>query len=306
MSSNSRLFVMIVAAHVLQIGTVADAWAQACCTGGLAVSPARLAPTEDVLVGLQTRAMGNLGQWNARGDWQPLPSGSRELSNQTDLVAAARLKDWQFSARLPWIETLRQTVRAGQAIGGGFGDVDAGIRYDFRLVRQGWQGLGVAAIVGLTVPTGRPVERAQAAQAVDATGTGAWQPRAGMAVEGLLGPWLTQVSLGITQPSTRQIADMAVRTGWQGAVGLAVARVWSRGISSAFSLGYLRAADTKVSGVAIADSGHDAYNVGVSLSTWLGDWRVGMLASGTPPLSGVGHNQPVTAGMTLTALRVWP
>ncbi len=162
--------------------TPAGALAQACCAGGAAVTPARLDPHEDLLVGVEVRAARVVGAFRADGGYAGLPAGASELDFEQDVLAAVRVLDrGQLALQIPWLETRR--VQGGYSeLGGGLGDINFGARYDVALAGWSavWPGLGLLA--GLTAPTGTAPDAAHKALATDATGVGAFQGTLGVAL----------------------------------------------------------------------------------------------------------------------------
>jgi hypothetical protein len=95
---------------------------------------------------------------------------------------------------VPLVETLRANPLDGSHFGGGIGDVNLGARYDFLLAGQSQYAPGIAALAGVTFPTGTAVESATAPLAVDATGIGAFQGNLALALEQTFGRWLVNAT----------------------------------------------------------------------------------------------------------------
>src|SRR5262249_13201873 len=74
------------------------------------------------------------------------------------------------------------------------GDLNLSGRWDFYSAGQSRTIPGIAALAGITLPTGRAVEDAHNTLATDATGVGAVQLNAGLALEQTVGPWLLNLT----------------------------------------------------------------------------------------------------------------
>src|SRR5262249_41738307 len=68
-----------------------EARAQACCVGGLVLTPGRLNLHESGLVGVQVRGMANTGSFNASGAFVGVPKGVAEGDFEQDLIATLRV-----------------------------------------------------------------------------------------------------------------------------------------------------------------------------------------------------------------------
>ena len=171
------------------------AHAQACCAGGSTVTPARLAMHDVALVGVEAKAGSVLSSYDAEGRTIAPPPGAHEADLEQDVFAAARvLRNGQIALLVPFVETWRSGLGQSEA-GGGVGDVNASVRYDFTLAGMSTIVPGLAAVAGVTFPSGRPADAAGVgALATGATGIGAWQFNVGVAVEQIFGPWLFNVT----------------------------------------------------------------------------------------------------------------
>src|SRR5271166_6500175 len=69
----------------------ARAWAQACCAGGSAVTPARLELHEDALVGVQLKAASVIGSYQTDGRFVAPGAGEAEQDFEEDLLGAVRV-----------------------------------------------------------------------------------------------------------------------------------------------------------------------------------------------------------------------
>ena len=283
---------------------VSRAQAQACCAGGSAVTPARLEPHEQALVGAELRAGDVLGSYETDGRYLGNPSGATEFDFEQDLFGAVRvLRRGQFALLVPFVETQRQTQRDGGHLGGGVGDINASVRYDFFLAGESRYVPGSRFSRGVTLPTGRAPESATAPLAVDATGIGAWQANVALALEQIYGPWLINAT-GIVAKRTRALRPNPGHAGHAPRGGRVHVR--QRRGDRALRVVRLRRGrdDLRRHAVPTAPSASRRCR---SLCLWpLGDWW--RLFGGLyvePPISGFGSNQPSVSGLTLTVIRSW-
>jgi len=191
MSRRRSTFAKSLAAVALVLSWQSYASAQACCAGAGTVTPGRLALHEIALVGLQAKAATELGSFDAQGRYAGSPAGASELDFEQDLFGAVRvLNRGQVAVLVPLDET-RRTAQGLAEFGGGLGDINLNLRYDFTLAGASLVVPGIAALVGITFPTGRPPDAPDLRPlATGATGVGAYQVNLGLAVEQAFGPWL--------------------------------------------------------------------------------------------------------------------
>ena len=197
--------------------------AQACCAGSGALTPGRLAMHEDALVGTVLHVSAVIGEYDdTNGHFTGQPSGHSEYDLEQDLFGAVRLfKRAQIALLVPLVET-RRTARGIAELGGGIGDVNFSARYDFFRAGESRVAPGIAALAGITAPTGRPPTSASAGTlAVDATGTGAWQGNFGLALEQSFGHWLVNATeiFAWRAPFSAQGVDDALAPQWTTLVG---------------------------------------------------------------------------------------
>ncbi len=282
----------------------ARAWAQACCAGGSAVTPGRLELHEDALLGVQLKAGGVLGSYQTDGRFVAPGAGESEQDFEEDLFGAVRvLQRGQVALLVPLVETRRTAVRDGAHLGGGIGDVNASARYDFVRAGESLVVPGVALLGGVTLPTGRPPEQASPPLAVDATGIGAFQVNVALAVEQTFGPWLVNAT-GILAARTPRFGETL---GTQVTLLAAGAYTFRNDVAVALSASYAFEGDARASGGAdVADSSKRLTIVTLStLWPFADGWRLLGGVFLEPPLSGLGSNQPSSAGLTLTGIRSW-
>ncbi len=282
----------------------ARARAQACCAGGSVVTPGRLELHEDALVGAQLRAGTDLGSYDVSGHYVSSPPGATEFDFEQDLFGAVRvLPRGQVALLVPLVETQRQTRTDGGHFGGGLGDINASVRYDFLLAGESKYVPGIALLAGLTLPTGTAPESATADLLVDATGIGAWQANVALALEQLYGPWLFNAT-GMVAKRTSRFGETL---GTQVTFLAAGVYTFPSDLALSLSASYAFEGDATASGgVDVPDSAKHLTTFTLSGLVPLDDkWRLlgGIFVE--PPLTGFGSNQPSISGLTLTIIRSW-
>ena len=311
MSSRHSKFAEALAAFALLIGWAPSARAQACCAGTGAITPARLALHESALVGLQLKGAIELGSFNDRGAYQKSPSGASELDLEQDAFAALRvLERGQLALLVPLVET-RRTSHAQSEFGGGLGDVNLNLRYDFT-----WAGAsrvipGVGALLGVTLPTGKPADAEDLRPlATDATGIGAYQASLGLAVEQAYGPWLLNVTGIAAARTARSVTTAGITVHEQLAPQwtalAAVAYVFPSEVALALSASYATEGKATIDSKTAPRSGHRLTTITCGGVLPLSDaWRVQGALFANPPLSGSSLNQTGLGGATLTLVHSW-
>ena len=280
---------------------------QACCAGSSAVTPGRLALHEDALVGIDARVTGAYGSFDPTGTFAATPSGASEADFEQDVFAAIRvLSRGQAALVVPLVET-RRTTSNDSEFGGGLGDINASIRYDFIYASESHVVPGIALLAGVTAPTGTPIESATKPLATDATGVGTYQGNLGVSVEKVTGPWLfgatglvakraTRVSQGVTESLASQWTALVV-----------AAYTFHSEAALALSGSYTAEGDAVVDGAQVANSNRRLFAVTISGVMPLSD-RLRLQAALTidPPVSSLGENQPAAGiGATITAIYGW-
>jgi hypothetical protein len=286
-------------------GSPSRARAQACCAGGSVVTPARLELHEDALAGAQLRVGGVHGSYDTSGRYIASPSGDTELDFEEDIFGAIRvLRRGQVALLVPLIETRRQTnSSSGAHLGGGLGDVNASVRYDFFVAGESRYVPGVALLAGLTLPTGTAPESGTPPLFVDATGIGAWQANVALALEQTYGAWLVNAT-GIVAKRTPRFGETL---GTQVTFLAAGSYSFENGAALALSASYAFEGDaTADSGAGVAASSRRLTVLTVSGLWPLNDaWRLLGGVFLDPPIGGLGSNQPAAAGATFTVIRSW-
>lgn len=288
----------------LAAGAPARARAQACCAGGSAVTPGRLELHEDALVGVQLKAATLVGSYLVDGRFAAPAPGFAEQDFEEDIFGAVRvLKRGQAALLVPLDETRRATLRDGAYFGGGVGDVNASVRYDFVVAGESLYVPGIALLGGVTFPTGKPSEQASPPLGVDATGAGAFQVNAALAFEQTFGPWLVNAT-GIVAARTPRFGETL---GTQVTLLAAGAYTFPSAVAVALSVSYAFEGDARTSsGADVAESSKRLTVVTLSgLWPFADGWRLlgGIFLE--PPVSGLGSNQPSSVGLTFTGIRSW-
>ena len=268
------------------------------------MTPGRLELHEDALVGLQAKAAGLLGSYDTGGRYVGSPSGDTEFDLEQDLFGALRvLPRGQVALLVPLVETQRQTPSTGSAFGGGIGDVNASARYDFVLAGQSRYVPGIALLAGVTFPTGRATESASPPLFVNATGIGAFQGTAALALEQTFGPWLFNATAMVAGRTPRYGQEL----GPQVTFLAASAYTFENDAALALSGSYAFEPDATTTAGADVPSSSKRLTVFTLSVLWpvTDAWRLlgGIFVE--PPLSGFGSNQPATSGLTLTGIRSW-
>jgi hypothetical protein len=316
MSSHRSRFSDVKAASVALVVAACALWssranAQACCAGTGVVTPGRLAAWERALVGMQVKAGVNLGSYDSGGHYASSPSGASEQDFEEDLFAAYRvLPRGQVALLVPIVET-RRTALGASEIGGGFGDVNLSGRYDFTSAGDSQIVPGIAALAGVTFPTGTPPDAPSLGPlATGATGVGAFQVNAGLAVEQIFGPWLVNATLVLAQRTARTVGSGATsvheRLGAQWTALAAVAYVFKSEAALAMSASYTIEGDATIGGLDTSGTAHRLPTVTLSGVLPIADgWRAQGALYDNLPVSQLGLNQPAGAGLSLTLVRSW-
>ena len=256
-------------------------------------------------MGLETRAGVITGSFDPKGSYLPSPAQTSEVDLEQDLVGTVRLFDRaQLSLLIPLVETSRDAFGIS-GFGGGIGDVNLGGRYDFTLAGDSKIAPGVALLAGVTFPTGRPPEQAQAPLATDATGIGAFQLNGGIALEQIYGRHLIVNLTGLlSQRTTRSLEGVTETLGTQ-LFGIAGAGwVFDGGDALALAGTFTGERDAVLNGAAIPESGRSDTTLSLLGSAPLGSgWRIQGSAYDMLQLPGLGRNLPVGPGVTFSILR---
>jgi hypothetical protein len=289
--------------------TAARASAQACCAGAGVLTPGRLAMHEDALVGTQLHAATQLGTYDDGGHYTAVPPGNGEYDFEEDLFGAVRvLRRGQVALLLPFVETQRHEQGVHE-IGGGIGDMNLSLRYDFVLAGESHVIPGIALLVGLTAPTGRPPDAITPSHPLgtDATGVGAWQGNVGLALEQAWGHWLVNATqlLAWRAPRTVQTGGTTIDEALapQLVTLLGAAYVFNSDVSVALFGSYTFEGTATLDGASAPDSARRVAVVSLASAYPLSDrFRIQGSLFTNPPISALGRNQTATTGLTFTFL----
>jgi hypothetical protein len=306
-TSSSAAFVALTLALVAF--TPARALAQACCAGAGVLTPGRLAIYQDALVGTQVRAGTQLGTYDDGGHYASVPHGDGEYDLEQDLFGAVRvLRRGQVALLLPIVETQRHEQGVHE-LGGGIGDVNLSGRYDFVHAGESKVIPGIAGLVGLTIPTGRPPDEITPSHPLgtDATGTGAWQGNVGVAVEQVWGHWLVNATQLLAWRAPRTV-DTGASTVYESLAPqfvtlLGTAYSFDDDASVALFGSYTFEGTATLDGGPAAASARRIAVLSLAGAYPLSDhFRIQASAFTNPPISSLGRNQTATTGLTFTFL----
>jgi hypothetical protein len=275
------------------------------------VTPARLAVHEDALVGAQVRAADLFGSFGSDGSY--VGASSAEWDFEQDLFGAFRFAPRaQVALLVPAIQSYRRGKNSTGTLsdfGGGIGDVNLSGRYDFTLAGESKIVPGIAALAGLTFPTGRPPDESDAAAhplAADATGIGAWQMNLGVALEQTTGPWLFGLTGLYAKRTTRTVGPVSVSLGAQWMAMAAAAYTFSNDAALALVAAYSFEGNTEADGVETPRSGRRIPQLTIAgLYPWSDHWRLQGALFGAPAISQLGKNTPASFGLLLGVVRSW-
>jgi hypothetical protein len=158
-------------------------------------------------------------------------------------------------------------------------------------------------LAGITFPTGRPPELASPPLAVDATGIGAFQASAALALEQTFGPWLFNAT-GLVALRTARFGEQLAP---QGTLLAAGAYTLPGDAAVALSAAYTFEGNASFDdGTTVAASSKRVTVLTLSGLLPLTDaWRLLGGLTLDPPLGGLGSSQPAVGGLTLTVIRSW-
>lgn len=306
--SSGALGLLLVAAAIV---APRDARAQACCAAGSVITPARLMMREDALVGVQARAGLVLGSYDEQRRFVAQRSGDSEVDLEQDLFGAWRaLPHMQLALFLPIVETRRATPQL-QQLGGGLGDINGSVRYDFTEAGMDDVVPGIAALAGVTAPTGRATDAASPPLQADATGIGAWQVTGALAVEQTFGSWLANATALLAARTSHDGETLAP----QATLLLAGAYRFPNDASVALSASYAFEGDASCSAgvlpcsagaTTIPGSGKAVTTVTASgLWPFAPRWRALASLYSAMPVDTLGYDQLAATGLSLTAIHSW-
>jgi hypothetical protein len=289
----------------------ARAYGQACCAGTGVVTPGRLALHEAALVGTQVKVGSVLGSFDPTGSYVASPRGAQELDFEQDAFGALRaFERAQVAVLVPFVQTWRSNQGQSE-LGGGVGDINLSIRYDFTLAGASLLIPGIAVLAGVTFPTGKPPDAPDiGAQSTGSTGVGAYQFNLGVAVEHVFGPWLANATGVVAQRTARTATSggstVHERLGLQWTLLAALAYTFPEDVAIALSVSYLVEGNNIVEGTDREGTARRLGTVTLSGTLPLGDtWRLQGALFDNPPISQLGLNSPADAGLSLALVRSW-
>ncbi len=311
MSRRRSAFAEGCAAFALFLSWHSLARGQACCAGTGTVTPGRLGLHEVALVGVQLKGATELGSFDAKGRYASTPAGAAELDLEEDALVALRMFERaQLALLLPMLETRRASHGLSE-LGGGVGDLNLSLRYDFTLAGASRVMPGVALLAGITFPTGTPSDAGNLRPlATDATGIGAWQASVGLALEQAIGPWLLNATGIVAARTARTVTasetSVHERLARQWTALASVAYVFPSECALAASAAYAVEGNATIDQEEAAGSNHRLTTLTVSGSLPLSDaWRLQSALFATPPLSRLAVNQTALAGVLVTLVHAW-
>ncbi len=281
--------------------------AQACCAGGSALTPGRLAPHEAWLAGAQARAANVFASFDSNGHYATSPTGTSEVDLEQDVFGAVRFfKRAQAAVLVPIVETHRQTRANGAELGGGLGDVNLSARYDFALAGGSLVVPGIGVLAGLTLPTGTPPESATHPLATDATGTGAFQGNVGLALEQTYGAWLVNATVLVAKRAARTVQGVHSVLGTQTTALVAGGYTFSNAAALVLVGSFAIEGNGSIDGEEVAKSSRRILTTSVAGLYPLSDHlRLTGSLFINPPVPMLGRNLPATAGLTIGGVYAW-
>jgi hypothetical protein len=276
--------------------------AQACCASAGAVQPTRLLLTEDLLVAVQLRVQGVIGQATASGRYILSPAGTHEVDGEEMITIAGRVfQHLQLTAALPIEEASRTTPTLSET-SIGVGDALLGARYAFIEPGGSERWPGIALTATLTFPTGRAPEAADLPLATDATGRGEWRGALGVEVEKLFDPILLYAAVSGAWAAPRAVAGAQAQSGPELSVVLAAGYAWTRA-TAALTASYLLAGDSRLAGTTEANSGRQGLRFAAAFGTTLSeDFRMQAQVYADTFI----RNDLIAIGATVVLIRRWP
>ena len=284
---------------------------QACCAGSGVVTPGRLALHEAALVGVQLKGGIVTGSFDDHGAMARLSRGASELDLEQDFFGALRLTQHAQAALLvPVLETRRRSGSLSEW-GGGLGDINLNLRYDFTFAGASPVLPGLGVLIGLTFPTGTPADSNRIRPlATDATGIGAYQGSLGLSAEQVFGSWLVNLTGVVAERTSRTVSQSKVtiheRLAAQWTVLAAFGYVFRNESALAVSAAYATVGSATIDEREAPGSQHRSTTLTLAGLWPLSDaWRIQAALFDTPPLSGLSVNQPALFGGSASLIVAW-
>ncbi|MGH7438727.1 MAG: hypothetical protein ACRENE_23820 [Polyangiaceae bacterium] len=264
------------------------------------------------MVGIQAKAGLVPGSYDPGGAYVASPAGANELDLEQDLFGALRvLRRGQVSLLVPLVETWRQNPLGQSEAGGGLGDINANVRYDFIYAGASRWVPGLAALAGVTFPTGTPADAPGLGPlATGATGIGAYQINFGIAAEQTFGPWLVNATGLVADRTARSVGSGATavheQLGLQWTILAALAYTFDNDAALALSVSQVIEGDASINGEDAPRTGRRLATVTLSGVLPVGDAvRLQAAVFDNPPVPVLGANQTADVGLLFTAVRSW-
>ncbi len=239
------------------------------------------------------------------------PPGAGEIDLEQDVFGALRvLGRGQVSLLVPLIETWRSSLGRSEA-GGGLGDINANVRYDFIYAGTSRLVPGLAALAGITFPTGTPPDAPGLGPlATAATGIGAYQINLGIAAEQTFGPWLVNLTGLVAVRTSRSTGSGA------GAASETLAPQWTALAAAAYTFDSDAALALSASEVVEGDAsigGQDAPDTARRLPTVTFSGLLPVTDAlrlqgslyDNPPIPALGANLTADVGVSVAGLWGW-
>ncbi len=199
---------LVAAALVWGVLVSGDALAGSCCMSTTAGGIGRLKMWEDHAVGVSIPLSIGLGYWDSDATWRAWSDAYSEIEWRPSVYALVRLSDRALvSGVVPAVMTWRAAATVSD-LGGGMGDVSAGLRYEVVQIGEYLHVPAVAVALSVTAPTGTSPDRATGPLGADTTARGGALLTAGVSLEYASLPWFAQANLTATFPLPFQRTDL--------------------------------------------------------------------------------------------------
>lgn len=289
-------------ALLASLAHASTAAAQACCASGASLAPARLEPNEDAIVGLAVKASYLHGSFDAQRRYLAAPAGTVEIGLEQDLVAAIRVLDrGQLAMVLPMVETVRRVPGAAEG-GGDLGDLQLSARWDFTLAGRA-KIPGIALALGLTAPTGRPLDAARKPLATDATGGGAAAVTGALSLEQMFGAWVVNLTGSATWRGPHAVGEAREQQGLELSASAAAGRVFDHHGLLALTLAHTGRLAPTLDGAVVPGAGRASTRAGLAGGLLLGAVRLQSTLYADLPIRALGLGQPAALGLSIVLIR---
>ncbi len=278
--------------------------AQACCTGGATLMPARLERHEWMLIGSQLNGKHLIGTFAENSRYRKSPPETIQQDLELQLFVTTRLAERvQLGGLVPWLFSHRAAPGVTTEYGGGLGDVELSARWDALFAGELTHVPGVALIGSGRMPTGTAPDAARRPLGSDATSTGAAQLAGAVVLEEYYGPWLLNFMGNITHHFPSETQGVTLQRGTQFRALASVGHAWTHRLTTALLASVTWGADAQVDGSSVPGSATRITHMGLaSAYSPNNDWRFFASLTLTPPLDGLGKNELAFGGASCGAL----